>query len=1233
MTTTVLHELLDLPAEVKKSDFVVQLTDGVAHPDALLKNYALTPDILRAFDLALDWVRGALRDRRSTAAYVHGSFGSGKSHFMAVLSLILGGDPTPWRATEMHAVLAKHEWVKEKKLLRLHLNMAAARSLEDKVFPEYLRQIRALHPDESIPALFADQAVFDNARMLRERLGDEQFFTSLNSKGSDSSAGKKKGWAKLHGAWDAASFEAAMASDATEERERLLGALVRTLLPAFAHQTQGFIDFDRGLGVLARHAARLGYDGVVLMFDELVLWLSSLAGDRVRLNSEVQKLSKLVDAQDMERDIPLVSFVARQRDIADLVGNQYAGADAHILQDALRLWQGRFGTVSLDDRNLPAVIEKRVVRPKDAAARKRLEDAFSQMRRGVGQAWTTLLGDKGDEQAFRQVYPFSPALVEVLISMSHYLQRQRTALKLLMEMLTEHMEDFEIGKVVPIGDLYDILAGSEEPLDGVMRERFAAAKRLYQNDLLPIIQSTNGTTTEARCQRLRPGHPITLGCSNCRETRCRADNRLVKTLLLAALVREVPVLKDLTVSRLVQLNHGTLKVVVPGTEATQAAERLSKWGTGLGKLHIQQGADPAVWIELTRVDLGPILAQARYIDQAGARRRKLQEILFAQLGVTLGANLVDHKVTWRNTSRVGQVYFGNVREMDDGLLRAAPGHDFKVVIDYPFDDAGHSPSEDEARVAAFLSRGGSSPTLAWLPSFFSEDIQKELGDLVVIEEVLADKTKHLTAMRAEDQSQAQKELENLRAHKRLRLERALDAAYGLRAPEQGQIDEAMVADRHFRVLLPGIEVRNVLAARLSEALQQGIEQLLEQRFPRHPRFSDPPTAQRLTSNLQAWRRLCEAEGHRMPIDRADREQMTLLRDLDLVSLTDAAALLQPRRLQELDNALRQRGLETPDVGEVKRLLDPQRVCGLTPAVEDFLVLCYACWSQRELFRGSAPLAEPVPGKLPEDAELRQPRLPAQTEWQTALDRAGKLFGISLGGRALNGRNLRDLGQKLKEAYERAVQARADQIESLLGRRADFFNGEPARLRTAQAVRTLLGALDGCDALAAVRVLAELELSGTSQEAMARHLTAADATATCLQDDLVFEPFSGLKGSSDAAAQKLLADVATALSVEELEKALASTLRPLALQAQRLRATHVTPPTPAPTQTTSARYVSATPAESDLGEEIVAEWSGSGREEFLAAEKQAEAALKKAGAGARVELAYTFRVIKPRTKKK
>jgi hypothetical protein len=37
-------------------------------------------------------IGSALAERRSKASYLHGSFGSGKSHFMAVLRALLDGD-------------------------------------------------------------------------------------------------------------------------------------------------------------------------------------------------------------------------------------------------------------------------------------------------------------------------------------------------------------------------------------------------------------------------------------------------------------------------------------------------------------------------------------------------------------------------------------------------------------------------------------------------------------------------------------------------------------------------------------------------------------------------------------------------------------------------------------------------------------------------------------------------------------------------------------------------------------------------------------------------------------------------------------------------------------------------------------------------------------------------------------------------------------------------------------
>ena len=44
----------------------------------------------------------------------------------------------------------------------------------------------------------------------------------------------------------------------------------------------------------------------------------------------------------------------------------------------------------------------------------------------------TLLGSEGERDLFRKTYPFSPALVQALIAASSVLQRERTALKLML---------------------------------------------------------------------------------------------------------------------------------------------------------------------------------------------------------------------------------------------------------------------------------------------------------------------------------------------------------------------------------------------------------------------------------------------------------------------------------------------------------------------------------------------------------------------------------------------------------------------------------------------------------------------------------------------------------------------------------------------------------------------------------------------------------------------------------
>ena len=84
---TLWRDLIDIPASLASDAFVLDLTRGVRDPSATLRQYVVTPTLAQRFDEALQLVQHALEGRRRRAAFLHGSFGAGKSHFMAVLHL------------------------------------------------------------------------------------------------------------------------------------------------------------------------------------------------------------------------------------------------------------------------------------------------------------------------------------------------------------------------------------------------------------------------------------------------------------------------------------------------------------------------------------------------------------------------------------------------------------------------------------------------------------------------------------------------------------------------------------------------------------------------------------------------------------------------------------------------------------------------------------------------------------------------------------------------------------------------------------------------------------------------------------------------------------------------------------------------------------------------------------------------------------------------------------------
>ena len=389
---TLLKELIDIPEQVHQGDFVLQLSQGVLEPERTLRDYVVTPQLVDAFGNALGFIQQAVQTGGSKAAYLHGSFGAGKSHFMAVLNLLLAGNTQARATPELAEVVARHSWTEGKKFLLVPYHMIGARDMESAILGQYADFVRKKHPHASVPGFYLAEGLFKDARELRERMGDESFFGKLNE---GAAQGASTGWGALDGGWAATSFEAAMLEPPNgEERSRLVGDLITQFFTAYrslAGSGEAYVSLDDGLSIMSRHAQSLGYDAVILFLDELVLWLASHAADVNFVSREGTKLVKLVEATNADRPIPLVSFVARQRDLRDLVGENLAGAVQVQFSDVLKHWEARFHRITLEDRNLPAIAEKRVLRPVNEASRQVLQTAFDESMKMRKDVLDTLL--------------------------------------------------------------------------------------------------------------------------------------------------------------------------------------------------------------------------------------------------------------------------------------------------------------------------------------------------------------------------------------------------------------------------------------------------------------------------------------------------------------------------------------------------------------------------------------------------------------------------------------------------------------------------------------------------------------------------------------------------------------------------------------------------------------------------------------------------------------------------
>jgi len=1161
---TYIKDLIAIPDHVGRGDFVLRLSEGITDPEGTVEHYQATPQLAKCFDDALGLVKASLQGGggrgTSKAAYLHGSFGSGKSHFMAILYLILQGDARARSIPELAEVIAKHGgWMAGKKFLMVPYHLLNAKNLESAILGGYAAFIGRTHPDAPTPAVFPAARLLDNAEQSRAAMGDAKFFEKLN----EGKSGGGGGWGNISAAWDAVGYAGALKADpGSETCRRLVRDLVDTHFPAMRN-IDDFVDLDDGLAEISAHAAGLGYDGVVLFLDELILWLASNAADPALVSREGNKVVKLVESGRADRPVPLASFIARQRDLRDLIGQHIAGAEKLAFSDVLSHHEGRFGVINLEDRNLSAIAEKRILPPKSAGAKARMDEEFERTRTIREETMKTLLTREANREDFRKLYPFSPALVETLVAVSSLLQRERTALKVMATLLSEQKETLRLGQIVPVGDLFDQVSQGDEAFSSDMKIHFENANRLYQQHLKPLLEKEHGLSFEEARQ---------LAWDEGRRAALRNDDRLVKTLLLAALVPEVEALKNMTPAKLAALNHGTIKSPIPGQEASTVIGKFKRWAAAAGQIKIREGAgQTTLAIQLSSVDTEQILAKAEGVDNRGNRIAKLKELIFKELGRENEEQLFyTHEFKWRGTPRRAEIILANVRDLPADSLKSR-GEEWKVVIDYPFDDGSHSVRDDIARIETFLSEEEASRTICWLPSFFNHETLEALGAFVRLEQILKESQfpNYVRHMTETDKEVARNQLESQRDQLRSQLVARIEMAYGIRDGGEDYLDEANTLEpsEQFRSLEPSLSLQPPAAANLGQGLAGLLDQALRRQFPAHPHFDDKiPLAKGAVGKvLETVKSAVQSSEPSILVETPLRRPMVQLANpLKLGEMGEQR--FQPG--QHWKNHFNKQAAQDagdPSVGKLRKWIDTPEPMGLPEILQDLLILAYAEQTNR-IFKHHGGPAHAGLGSLEDDMTLEEVSLPSAPDWQTAGGRAGAIFGIPVSP-LLNAANVAALGDAVRrKADDLAAPTRAliGRLESI--RTARFPDGRCARLETAREALSLLKTLEGTTGNRLIGKLAGFDLRA-KPAALAVALTNADKLGRALEI-ADWEIFDGIKALTDErreAARQVWKDLEDAFDSDEYAVALQPKMAELRKKAVKLLTETPPPAPPAPSE--------------------------------------------------------------------
>ncbi|MFD8338163.1 PglY protein [Streptomyces solisilvae] len=1190
-----LRDVIDIPKTVLAGSFKVALSEGFGAAAKQVGEYVVTPQLEKAFRRALSVVRESVASGKPNGAYLHGSFGSGKSHFMTVLHAILSYDESARGKRDLQPLIADNrEWMQGRKFLMVPYHLVGSTDLDSAILGGYVNYIRRVRPDAPVPPVFRLDSMLEDARRQRAFFGDdEQFIRWLGNPKLPEPAKPAPtpdegdlpdlDLKEAPGTWNSQLLNQAFeAGPGDQSRDWLASALLSGPYSSYSQGALGakdaYLPLENGLEIISQHAKDLGYDALILFLDELILWLQThlAPSERVFVNDEINKLVKLVESGVGERALPIVSFVSRQRDLAQLIGADAVGADAKNLETQLKYLAERVDTISLEDRNLPAIVRERVLKPVDNAAETALMAAFDSLETTDQDVRDVLLDANGATHAdwadFKKLYPLSPALLNVLVALSGALQRERTGLRLIQEMLSHRREDMKVGQLIPLGDLWDVLSGNvNEAFTDRLRSEAETADRFHKKVQAKLLEKYGSEDHD----------------------KFRGDDRFIKTLLLAYLAPEVPALTRLTAPRLAALNYGSIRSRTGQTDRLAITRMRELEAMFPGVLRSDgPSADPVFSLHLSDLDVEPLLDAVGERDTLGARKRWVRDWLWRELGLTdSGAMITEREIVWHGTRRTAEFVFENVRDprdVQDGHFKPSAEGRIRFVISYPFDDGDYGPRAAENRVIGLQRDGFKAPTIVWLASFLSGERGNQLGRLLKINFLL--ERDHLrefaTHLSSEDQVRVRHQLEAQRETLTYNLGRALPLAYGIHKPNDTDLSQRVTEDMNIRSLYPGHKPQLQGGGSFEYNLFKLADGLLDRMYPKHPNFDvreqRKPVSTAQFKKVYVWIARAMDEGsRRVVVNSGDLDDVRrVVHALELGEVHDGPLIVGTDWRRLIDRQAAQNNA-TGDyrVEDIREWIEQIGWTGLDKTVSNLLIATYALLADRSWVLNGTPEKMPELDKIGSGWALRAQELPDEGEFSRAHTRASAVFGVSSVPDVLYARNVHALAEGVRAKAAEWNTAVNGLRHGLSKRRAELGVTDETPTKREQAVR------DAEDLLARVRrdhgptqLVRDLAAATypTNEVTLGITMSSADKVLDQLERT-EWELLASIRTYTERGdsladrSERLLREVATAAADDEYGTELAPVLRGARSRALELineaaRIGTVTPSTPqAPTQ--------------------------------------------------------------------